>query len=363
MQREMMSVMFMDVKGYSKLNEPQLERFFQVVLPDVADQISRVPTRHVNSWGDAVVVVAADPMKLAGLALEIRDLFQTRNWQEIELPRLACRIALHVGTIYFGTDPFSKKEGIVGTQINLAARIEPVTIPNQVWTTESFISLLSQDAQDNLEWDNLGKRQLAKDWGAKILYRIRYKHEPQLDSDFEKKTVDVTPRNRMQNGDEVSKVANSTGGIFPMLPESVMSKYVGHYESFHKSTSEGPVVIRSALHICVGGQVEVESFGYRYKGNFTIQDSNLYMFLAGDGHDEYMLFVFNEPLTLEFEVLTGVFVAVTEGRVPAAGRMYFQKCVHPTKCERISLETVRSPIRSFLDCPGNPLVVPKLPFP
>jgi HEAT repeat protein len=37
-----------------------------------------------------------------------------------------------------------------------------------VWATDNFVSLLSQEEQDNLAWDNLGERQLAKDWGAKV---------------------------------------------------------------------------------------------------------------------------------------------------------------------------------------------------
>ena len=39
MQREIVSVMFMDVKGYSKLTEAQLRRFFETVLPELGEEM------------------------------------------------------------------------------------------------------------------------------------------------------------------------------------------------------------------------------------------------------------------------------------------------------------------------------------
>lgn len=55
-----------------------------------------------------------------------------------------------------------------------------------------------------------------------------------------------------------------------------------------------------------------ESFRYKYKGTFTLDDNSIYLFLDGDGHTEHVLFILNDPLSPEFEVLTGVFAAVTE---------------------------------------------------
>ena len=203
MKKEITSVLFMDVKGYSKLTESQLRRFFAKVLPDIANEVGKVKARHVNTWGDAVVVVSADTLGLASLALRIRDYFMNRNWSDLELPRLATRISLHTGVVFFGTDPFRDVEGIVGTQITLAARIEPVTIPNQAWATDNFVSLLSQEQQDNLAWDNLGERQLAKDWGAKSLFRLRYRHESDELPTFEEEAKDISVENRVRRNIEL----------------------------------------------------------------------------------------------------------------------------------------------------------------
>lgn len=132
---------------------------------------------YINSWGDAVVIVSEDSLALATTALDLGDLLNNQNWSSLELPALSSRISLHCGPIYFGKDPFSEVEGIVGTQVNLAARIEPVTLPGHVWATDNFISTLSLETQTNLAWDDLGERPLAKEWGAKRLYRLRRSHE------------------------------------------------------------------------------------------------------------------------------------------------------------------------------------------
>jgi len=82
-----------------------------------------------------------------------------------------------------GQDPFSGQTGIIGTQVNLVSRVEPITLPGHVWATDNFVSLLSQYECPNLAWDDLGERPLAKEWGAKRLYRVRRAHEsPDLPS-------------------------------------------------------------------------------------------------------------------------------------------------------------------------------------
>lgn len=123
-----------------------------------------------------------------------------------------------------------------------------------------------------------------------------------------------------------------------------------------------PTVIRSYAHITFGAAdepVRFESFRYKYKGTFTLDDNSIYLFLDGDGHTEHVLFILNDPLSPEFEVLTGVFAAVTEERVPAVGKILWCKSPTPTTCAKIPLKEVDPRIRKFLDQEGNPMVVHK----
>lgn len=175
--RKMASIIFCDVKGYSKLTEPQLKRFMQGSMSDIAAVLAKQKPFYVNTWGDAVVAAFDDPRKAAYCGLALRDLFLAADWGEAELPQLRLRTAIHSGAVYVGMDPVLQREGITGTQIALAARLEPVTLPGHVWVTDTFISMLSQEQDLHLAWDDLGERPLAKEWGAARLYRLRRSEE------------------------------------------------------------------------------------------------------------------------------------------------------------------------------------------
>ena len=144
---------------------------------------------------------------------------------------------------------------------------------------------------------------------------------------------------------------------------AVPTKYCGHYECFHLSTSRNRVVVRSCVTISLDqrthAQVFLHSFGYKYKGTAEVEEGNLYVRLRGDGHEEFMQFIFNEPLTTEFNVLVGVYCAVTEERIPAIGKMLWHKIGQETSCERIPCEHADPRIARFLAEPFNPIVVYK----
>lgn len=182
MERNIVGLLFCDVAGYSKLTEPQLRVFVERVLPEVAALVEdhRDQLMELNTWGDALVAISADPYVLAHLALALRDFYKNRNWIDDHLPEnLSCRTALHSGVVFTGHDPIRRTDGIVGTQVNLAARIEPVTTPGEVWVTEQFMKLIDPQADPTLAFDDLGDRPLAKKFGSARLYRLRRAHEPE----------------------------------------------------------------------------------------------------------------------------------------------------------------------------------------
>jgi hypothetical protein len=68
--------------------------------------------------------------------------------------------------------------GFIGKAITLAARIEPVTLPGQVWATTSFRSLFEAEGLEGYRFDILGRIPLAKDFGTEVLYEVHRKDEP-----------------------------------------------------------------------------------------------------------------------------------------------------------------------------------------
>jgi class 3 adenylate cyclase len=179
MERQTVALLFSDVAGYSQLKEPQLRIFLEKIFPEIARLLEQQSDSFIekNTWGDGIIIASADPYQLANFALALRDFFRNRNWSNDLLPELSSRIALHVGVVFTGQDPIRKTQGIIGTQVNLAARIEPVTTPGQVWVTQAFKNMIYPTTDPTLAFDELGERPLAKAFGNQLLYRLRRRHE------------------------------------------------------------------------------------------------------------------------------------------------------------------------------------------
>jgi class 3 adenylate cyclase len=179
----MLAVLFMDVVGYSKLADRQLRAFAERVLPDLAGILNsyRQKLIDLNTWGDAIVAVCEDPDLLAQLALEFRDYFHPKKFQTYGLPsKLTCRIALHAGRITTSYDPIRRKRGVVGTQMNLAARVEPITRPGCVFATDAFERMIDPDRDNGFCLDDLGEMPLAKAFGRRHLFGLRWRRETPL---------------------------------------------------------------------------------------------------------------------------------------------------------------------------------------
>jgi len=82
--------------------------------------------------------------------------------------------------------------------------------------------------------------------------------------------------------------------------------------------------------------------------------------LAGDGHAEQMTMIFGEPLSREFDILLGIYGAVTETFVPACGKILAHKVASRPTCQRIERQQCDKRIVNFLTQPENPITVPKV---
>ncbi len=176
------AIMFLDVKGFGRLSQIQLQMYIERILPDIAKIIQHHRDRFMdlNTWGDAIFAVSEDPVLLAGHALVIRDYFRQTNFEAKGLPnQLQSRISLHTGTVYHGFDSIRSREGVIGADVTLTARIEPITLPGEVWVTRDFAAMLAPHATaEKLEFDDLGGKELAKNYGPRQLLRLRRSSEP-----------------------------------------------------------------------------------------------------------------------------------------------------------------------------------------
>ncbi len=175
-RRQIMTMLFGDVVGFSKLREAEAPSFFVNFLGLVARQIEQSAVAPVasNTWGDGLYIVFDDAAAAAGFALGLRDRIARTDWQSRDLPvGLSARIGMHSGPVFQAFDPIIQRTNYFGSHVTRAARIEPVTAPGSVYVSEQTAALLAADGNRDFACDYLGQMALAKGYGRTVLYRLR----------------------------------------------------------------------------------------------------------------------------------------------------------------------------------------------
>jgi class 3 adenylate cyclase len=175
-QRQIRTMLFADVVGYSRLREEETPRFFVKFLGAVEREIQASATRPAfgNTWGDGLYLVFDHPGEGADFALRLRDAVATTDWASAGLPAdLSLRIGMHTGPVFRGRDPIIRQESFFGAHVTRTARIEPVAAPGSVYLSEQMAAALAAAGETRFACDYLGALLLAKQFGTERLYRLR----------------------------------------------------------------------------------------------------------------------------------------------------------------------------------------------
>jgi class 3 adenylate cyclase/ADP-ribose pyrophosphatase YjhB (NUDIX family) len=218
MKRDILYTMFADIKGFSSLTEKQLEVFVERVFPELASRIDVRELEYVNTWGDGIVLAARSLSRVATVALDMRDYFRNKEWESDALPTLEVRISLHLGECFTGTDPFTQRGLLTGKSVIIAARLEPVTLPGQVWITNMVASALRQQIETKeirrLSCDLIGPVSLPKNAGVQEVFLLRREHDPPLTEAMRLSIVQPDPT--------LSRLGMSETAGGPLAPEIVI---------------------------------------------------------------------------------------------------------------------------------------------
>lgn len=174
-RHEMRSLLFADAVGYSKLSEDQIPLYITEFLGAVAQLAARSRHRyeHVETAGDGLYMVFADPLAAGGFALELSALAGGTDWPARGLPSgFNLRVALHSGPVHVGRDPLTGTGIYTGPHTSRAARIEPITPPGQVYASSAFAAVAAASG-GGLALTYVGRMPLAKGYGALGLYHVR----------------------------------------------------------------------------------------------------------------------------------------------------------------------------------------------
>ena len=180
LRREIKTMLFSDMVGFSKLAEESAPSFVVHFLGEVAKVMDSVTCKPAfkNTWGDGLFLVFDDVAVGADFALRLRDTIKRTNWAAVGLPEdTDIRLGLHAGPVFPSMDPIIGQQNFFGSHVNMAARIEPITPPGAVYVSEQFASLLVASGAPGFACDYMGNVALAKGFGVHPIYRLRRAHE------------------------------------------------------------------------------------------------------------------------------------------------------------------------------------------
>ena len=170
------TILFADAVGFSKLSEHEVPLFVQHFLGAIAQMSAKCGDAMLakNTWGDGLYFVFSDVDVAGNFALELADLVTSTKWEEKGLQQgLNLRIGLHAGPVYEFDDPITGSRTYSGTHVSRAARIEPITPAGQVYASEAFAALAAAHRSLSFTCDYVGQTPMAKGYGTLPTYHVR----------------------------------------------------------------------------------------------------------------------------------------------------------------------------------------------
>lgn len=174
--RRLISMLFADAAGFSRLTDDQIPAFLEVFLGGVARTIdeSRSQPLAKNTWGDGLYLCFESTRAAGSFALALRDRMNAMDWGAKGLPvGMNIRIALHCGPAFEIHDPVIGGRGYTGAHVSRAARIEPITPEGEVYASQAFAALANYENAPGLRCEYVGNMPLAKGYGHFATYSVR----------------------------------------------------------------------------------------------------------------------------------------------------------------------------------------------
>ena len=212
-------ILFLDIYGYSKLDEIEFLHVHNELMPELYNLLNEKNEEdnylYKNTWGDAIILLNQDYVKLARVALKIRDYLNNNRYENIHVLKgktLRARIALHLGEFMESFDPFQQRKFYVGLEIVRAARIEPITSVGCAFATETMKNSITkraerQGALGEFHFIPKDKVNLAKDFGPETIWEITHANDRDREPPHETETEHTDPENETDTAELKAKIA------------------------------------------------------------------------------------------------------------------------------------------------------------
>lgn len=174
--RRIVSMLFADAVGFSKLADAQIPAFMDIFLGGVARtlQESGIAPLYKNTWGDGLYLCFGSTLDAGRYSLVLRDYMNSVDWSARGLPAgMNVRIGLHCGPAYEMFDPVTGRTGYSGAHVSRAARIEPITPPGEVFASQDFAMMAHYERSSSFRCEYVGNMPQAKGYGQYATYSVR----------------------------------------------------------------------------------------------------------------------------------------------------------------------------------------------
>lgn len=170
------TMIFGDLKGFSKLSDGQMPAFVEEVLGTMATCLQDFDQELLfrNTWGDGIYLVFEKPGDAARCGFALQDAVARVVASSAALPdTLGLRLGVHYGPVYEIKDPVMQTRNFFGSHVSHAARTEPRTPEGEIYVTAQTAAALALQERGRFKCDYVGRIPLAKNHGEFPMYHLK----------------------------------------------------------------------------------------------------------------------------------------------------------------------------------------------
>ena len=140
-------MLFCDAVNYSQLTNAEFV-IFNRIIHDIIEEVKKTKKFNIlyqNIWGDGLHFVFRGLEDTGQFALQFTKLLAEHPWSRNGLSQpVQFRTAVHAGPVFETEDPLSGKKQYVGHHVCRTARMESLTPPGEVYSSQEFAALTTR---------------------------------------------------------------------------------------------------------------------------------------------------------------------------------------------------------------------------